>query len=192
MDCMKSEIKSLLDDTIVSLENTFSSNDRLDVIQSSAQLVIECLKNNGKVLVCGNGGSAADAQHFAAELVGRYKLERHSYPSIALTTDTSILTAIGNDYGYDQVFSRQVEGLGNNGDVLIAISTSGNSENVLKAIDVAHNKGIKVIGLSGKGGGKLAEVSDCSFVCPSSNTPHIQASHIMTLHVICEIVEKSL
>lgn len=163
--------------------------------QALQEVILETfstLKRGNKVLVAGNGGSAADAQHFAAELVGRYKKERVALPAIALTTDTSNLTAIGNDYGYDVVFSRQVEGLGNEGDVLFVISTSGNSPNLIKAVEVAQERGIKTIGLLGKSGGELKELCDISLVIPSNNTPRIQENHIFAIHCICEEVENNL
>jgi len=154
--------------------------------------VINCLKSGNKILVCGNGGSAADSQHFVAELIGRYKLERDSLFAIALTTDTSILTSIGNDYGFDKIFSRQVEGLGKSGDILFGISTSGNSQNILEAYDVAKSIGVTCISLLGRDGGKMFNVSDLSFVVSSNNTPRIQESHILVIHTICELMELAL
>ena len=145
-----------------------------------------------KVLVMGNGGSAADAQHFAAELIGRFKMERPSLPAIALTTDSSILTAIGNDYGYDAVFSRQVEGLASEGDIVFGISTSGNSPNVLSALKLAREKGCVTVSLLGRDGGSIRAVSDYPVVMPSNNTPRIQEGHIMIIHIICDLVEKRL
>lgn len=158
-------------------------------IKQSCQKAVFTLKNGGKILLCGNGGSAADAQHIAAELTGRYKKERNSLPAIALTTDTSALTAIGNDYGYEFVFSRQLSGVGQKGDLLIAISTSGNSKNILKAIEVAKEKGIFIIGLSGKDGGKMSEVCDINLIIPSNDTPRIQEMHILIGHIICQAID---
>lgn len=166
--------------------------NNIDDIKLITQKIIDCLNLGNKILICGNGGSAADSQHFAAELIGRYKLERASLPAIALTTDTSILTAIGNDYGYEQVFSKQVEGLGQKGDILIGISTSGNSKNILNAYEVARKKDMICISLSGKGGGNMKDISDFNFIVPSNNTPRIQESHIMAIHIICEIMENSI
>jgi D-sedoheptulose 7-phosphate isomerase len=164
----------------------------IDKIKDIAEALTKTLMNNKKILICGNGGSAADAQHFAAELIGRYKKERKSINAIALTTDTSILTAIGNDYGFDKVFARQVEGLGKEGDVLFVISTSGNSENLLNAAKVAKEKRLYVIGLLGKGGGKLKELCDKEITIESENTPRIQEMHIMIIHILCEIIEEKL
>ena len=142
-----------------------------------------------KILICGNGGSAADAQHFAAELTGRYLKERRSYPALALTTDTSALTAIGNDYGFDSVFSRQIEGLGKAGDILIAISTSGRSPNILKAVEVAKARGLRTIGLLGRDGGTLKDLVDDAFIVPSEVTARIQEIHEMILHFLCESMD---
>lgn len=163
-----------------------------DLIATAAKLVSDTLRNGRKILLCGNGGSAADAQHIAAELLGRYKKERPALPAVALTTDTSALTAIGNDYGFDDVFSRQVEGLGRSGDVLIAISTSGNSANVIKAAESARAKGMKVITLTGDGGGALAPNADVAIKVPSHETNHIQEMHIAVGHMICAIAESHI
>jgi D-sedoheptulose 7-phosphate isomerase len=155
----------------------------------------ECLRAGGKVMACGNGGSAADAQHFAAELIGRFERERQELAAIALTTDTSILTAVGNDYSYDEIFSKQVRGLGKNGDMLIAISTSGNSKNVVKAIEAAKKMGIKIIALTGNGGGKIAgllDADDIHLCAPSTRTARIQETHLVLLHAICDGVDHLL
>ena len=161
-----------------------------DAVAISAQLCIDCLKNGGKILLFGNGGSAADAQHIAAELVGRYKVERKSLPAIALTTDTSALTAIGNDYGYIHVFDRQVEALANKGDVAIGISTSGNSINVISALKLANDLGCRTIGLSGKGGGEFNSLCDVNIIAPSEDTPRIQEIHIVIGHTICHLIDQ--
>ena len=161
-------------------------------IASAGELCANALLQGQRIYLCGNGGSAADAQHIAAELIGRFVNDRRALPAIALTTDTSALTAIGNDYGYDEVFSRQVEGLCGEGDVLIAISTSGNSDNVLKAVDAAHRVGASVIGISGKSGGALDAKADVSLVVPSDVTARIQEMHIMIGHLICALVEAHL
>lgn len=161
-------------------------------IEEAAKLIISALKNSKKILICGNGGSAADSQHFAAELISRFKKERASIPAIALTTDTSILTAIGNDYGFEKVFSRQVEGLGNNGDIFFGISTSGESKNIIEGIAIAKAKGIKTIGLVGGNGGKIAANSDLSIIIPSKNTPCIQESHISIIHILCDLIEQEM
>lgn len=149
-------------------------------------------KNNKKILIAGNGGSAADAQHFAAELVGRYGFDRPSLPALALTTDTSNLTAIGNDYGYEYVFSRQLEGMGQEGDLFIGISTSGNSQNILNAFASAKAKGITTVALTGRDGGKMAEVADYTLIVPSNATPRIQESHLLIEHMICDAIEKEI
>ncbi|MEZ5308707.1 MAG: D-glycero-beta-D-manno-heptose 1-phosphate adenylyltransferase [Pyrinomonadaceae bacterium] len=159
-------------------------------IRRCAALIVEALRNGGKVLICGNGGSAADAQHIAAEFVGRYETERRSLPAIALTTDTSALTAISNDYGFDKVFERQVSGLAAPGDVLIAISTSGNSPNINAAVMRAREIGCATIGLTGAGGKKLAGLCDNSVLVPSTRTARIQEAHITIGHIWCEIVDR--
>ena len=164
--------------------------EQTELINEVAKTLTETFKSGNKLLICGNGGSAADAQHIAAEFIGKfYKIDRPALPAIALNTNTSIITAIGNDFGYEMTFSRQVEGLGRKGDVFIAISTSGNSVNALEAAKLAKEKGMKVISFTGEGGGKLAEVSDITIKVPSNNTPIIQNAHISILHIICEIVE---
>ena len=155
----------------------------------------ECLRAGGKVMACGNGGSAADAQHFSAELIGRFERERQELAAIALTTDTSILTAVGNDYSYDEIFSKQVRGLGKKGDILIGISTSGNSKNVMKAIEAAKKIGIKIIALTGNGGGKIASLLDADDIhlcAPSTRTARIQETHLVLLHAICDGVDHLL
>lgn len=157
-------------------------------------LLVECFKTGNKLLLCGNGGSAADCQHIATELMIRLSqhINRPALPAIALTTDTSNLTAGGNDIGFENIFARNVEGLGNNGDVLLAISTSGNSTNVIKAVEMAHQKGMKVIGFLGGSGGKLKSLVDLPIVIPSSNTQRIQEGHITVAHIVCELVEDKL
>ncbi len=160
-----------------------------DDIVAAARMLTDALKSGRKILLCGNGGSAADAQHVAAEFVSRYLKERRALPAIALTVDTSILTAIGNDYSFDRVFARQVEALAEPGDVLVGITTSGNSRDVLAAVAVARRVGVRTIGLTGQSGGKLADVVDLCLKMPSSETPRIQEGHIAVAHVICELVE---
>ncbi|MCP4747102.1 MAG: D-sedoheptulose 7-phosphate isomerase [Desulfobacteraceae bacterium] len=162
-----------------------------DVEQSAATLAA-ILQAGQKILICGNGGSAADAQHFAAELVGRFELERSAWPAIALTTDTSILSAIGNDYGFDAVFARQVDGLAIKGDALIGISTSGNSPNIIKAVESAKTKGMHTIGLLGRDGGKLGSIVDTALVIQGQNTARIQEVHIFILHLWAMLIEKKL
>ncbi|MBU3558083.1 MULTISPECIES: phosphoheptose isomerase [unclassified Polynucleobacter] len=155
----------------------------------------DCLRAGGKIMACGNGGSAADAQHFAAELIGRFERERQELAAIALTTDTSILTAVGNDYSYDEIFVKQVRGLGKKGDILIGISTSGNSKNIVKAIEAAKKMGIKIIALTGNGGGKIASLLDADDIhlcAPSTRTARIQETHLVLLHALCDGVDHLL
>ena len=154
-------------------------------VERAGELIVESMRSGGKLLACGNGGSAADAQHFVAELVGRMGPERRSLPAITLSVDPSAVTAIGNDYGYENLFARQVEGLGRSGDVLLAISTSGKSPNVLRAIQVAREKGMRVIALSGQGGDALLAECDVSIHIPSANTQRVQELHMALLHAIC-------
>jgi D-sedoheptulose 7-phosphate isomerase len=153
---------------------------------------VTALRGGHKLLFAGNGGSAADAQHWAGELVSRFYYDRPGLPAIALTTDTSILTAIGNDYGYDYVFARQVEALGQEGDVLLAISTSGNSRNIVRAIEAAREKQMKVIGFTGQAGGQMADLCDLCFRVPSSETPRIQEGHEALGHLLCALIEAEM
>jgi len=161
-------------------------------IYSTAKQLSECVENGGKILLCGNGGSAADSQHIAAELVVRLRssVNRAAIPAIALTVDTSILTAGGNDIGFDNVFARQVEAYGQEGDTLIAITTSGNSTNIVRAAEEAKKKGVNVIGLLGNGGGKLKDLCDSTVIVPSNNTARIQECHILIAHIWCRIIEE--
>jgi D-sedoheptulose 7-phosphate isomerase len=163
-----------------------------EALAQAAEMIIECLASGGKVLLCGNGGSAADCQHVAGEMVGRFQTDRRALPAVALTTDTSILTAVANDYDFEHVFVRQVQGLGAEGDCLVALSTSGNARNVLKAADAAHEAGLKVVALTGEDGGQLKQLADCHIAAPSDVTAHIQEAHIAMLHALCYLVEKSL
>jgi D-sedoheptulose 7-phosphate isomerase len=161
-------------------------------IAAAAERMVQCLKRDGKILACGNGGSAADSQHFAAELINRFEMERPPLAAIALTTDTSTLTSIGNDYDFEQIFSKQVRALGHAQDVLLAISTSGNSRNVIAAIDVAHEGDMTVIALTGRNGGKIAEIlepNDIHICVPSNSTARIQEVHLLTLHCICDAID---
>ena len=169
-------------------------NECKDDILKAVDLLSAAFKNGNKLLLCGNGGSAADCQHIATELMIRlsHHIQRPALPAIALTTDTSNLTAGGNDIGFENIFARNVEGLGNNGDVLFVISTSGNSANVIKAVDTAHNKKMKVVGFLGGNGGKLKGLVDLPIIIPSSNVQRIQEGHITVAHIICELVEDEL
>ena len=161
-------------------------------IETSVKAITECLRNENKIIIFGNGGSAADAQHIAAEFIGRFKLERKSYPAIALTTDTSILTSLSNDYSSDVIFSRQCESLVSKGDIVIGISTSGNSKNVENGLITAKEKGAITIGLLGNNGGVLSNIVDISLIVESRETPRIQETHRVIYHVICELVENEL
>ncbi len=161
-------------------------------IVNVAEHIITTLHTGGKVMICGNGGSAADAQRFAAELVGRFRRERPGWAAIALTVDSSVMTSLSNDYGFEQVFARQVQALGQPEDILVTISTSGNSINVLAAVEAAIGLGVRTVGLTGAGGGALAEMVDHHLAIPSSNTAYIQQGHIAVLHMFCELVEERL
>jgi D-sedoheptulose 7-phosphate isomerase len=161
------------------------------LIARAGEMAVETLRNGGKILLCGNGGSAADAQHIAAELTGRFLKERRGLPAVALTTDTSALTAIANDYGYERVFERQVEALATEGDLFVGISTSGNSPNVLRALERAKALGCRTLGLSGRDGGAMNELCDLNIVIPSDVTARIQEMHILVGHLICQIVDDS-
>ncbi len=163
-----------------------------DGIAKAVEMLTTVMAQGRKLLVMGNGGSAADAQHFAAEIVGRFKLERRALPAIALTTDTSILTALGNDYGFDRIFVRQVEGLAQAGDVVVGISTSGNSPNVSAAMAQARVMGCRTIGLLGRDGGCIRDEADLALVVPSDDTPRIQEGHLTIIHIICDLLEKRL
>ncbi len=161
-------------------------------IEEIAKSLIFTLKQGNKILIAGNGGSAADAQHFAAELVGRFKKDRASLPAIALTTDTSIITSIGNDYGFDKIFSKQVEALGKSGDIFIGISTSGSSKNLIEAINIAKKKNVKTISLLGRSGGEISKISDISLIVPSNNTPRIQETQGTIIHILCNLIEQEM
>ena len=161
-------------------------------IAEAAERMVQCLKGDGKILACGNGGSAADCQHFSAELLNRFEMERPSLAALALTTDTSTLTSIANDYDFDQIFSKQVRGLGRAGDVLLAISTSGNSRNVISAIEAAHECEMTVVALTGRNGGKLAGIlaaDDVNICVPADSTARIQEVHLLALHCICDAID---
>ncbi|MEA3492104.1 MAG: D-sedoheptulose 7-phosphate isomerase [Campylobacterota bacterium] len=161
-------------------------------VERASKIVIERLQSGNKILLCGNGGSAADAQHIAAELTGRYKSERRGLAGVALTTDTSALTAISNDYGFDRVFDRQVEALANPGDLLIGISTSGNSTNIISALEVAREMGCHTVGMSGRDGGLMNRACDLNIIVPSDDTPRIQEMHILIGHTICQAIDDAL
>jgi D-sedoheptulose 7-phosphate isomerase len=168
------------------------SSQMVPAISDCVTLLVTALRAGKKVLVMGNGGSAADAQHFAAELVGRFLKNRRALPAVALTTDTSILTAVGNDFGFDEIFKRQVEALAADGDVVIGISTSGHSNNVFHALTTANAIGCKTVGLLGRDGGNIAGIVDLALTVPVQETPHIQEAHITILHLLCAMVEQEI
>jgi D-sedoheptulose 7-phosphate isomerase len=187
-------VKDLISDIFVEhlTVSNICYNELQEVVLSACELIAQAFKDGKKLLIFGNGGSAGDAQHIAAEFTGRFLKERKALPAIALTTDTSALTAIGNDYGFERIFSRQVEALANAGDVLIGISTSGNSENVLKALRKGKEIGCKTIGLSGCNGGDMNEVCDINIIVPSQITARVQEMHILIGHIFCNVVEDKL
>ena len=187
---MKKYIKEQIKKSYETKQAIYENEDLVNKIEEVSKLCVELYKGPNKTILAGNGGSAADAQHIAAELVGRYGFDRPSIPSLALTTDTSNLTAIGNDYGYDKVFSRQLEGMGQSGDIFIGISTSGNSKNIINAFEVAKKKGIKTVALVGRDGGEMAKMADIALIVPSDSTPRIQESHILIGHILCDIIER--
>ena len=189
---MKNYIKDQIRKSYETKQAIYENEDLLNKIETVARKCIDLYRGDKKTILAGNGGSAADAQHIAAELVGRYGFDRPSLPSLALTTDTSNLTAIGNDYGYDQVFSRQLEGMGQKGDIFIGISTSGNSANIIRAFDSAKQKGIMTVALTGRDGGEMAKLADIALIVPSDSTPRIQESHILIGHILCDIIEKEI
>lgn len=185
---MKEQFQAILAEHKKAFEGSFNAA-QVEVLDKIAREFLKALKCGNKLLFCGNGGSAADSQHIAAEFVGRFKIDRPSLAAIALTTDTSAITAIANDYGYDQVFSRQVEGLGRKGDVLVAISTSGNSKSILDAVAQAKQMGIVTIGCTNSNGGSLAKEADICFKADTLKTSHVQEMHITALHAVSEVVE---
>ncbi len=186
---MQSTIKNEFNEHIKASKKTIESNSKL--IEIAANICIDSLTKGNKILIFGNGGSAADAQHIAGEIVGRYKVERKGLPAIALTTDTSVITSISNDYGYLHVFDRQVEALADEGDVLIGISTGGSSANVISALKLAKELGCSAIGLSGKDGGKFNALCDVNLIAIADDTPRIQEMHILIGHTICHLIDQA-
>lgn len=187
---MRDEIRESLLESAALLRKV--ADELPDEVAEVAEVIVRVLRGGQKVAFCGNGGSAGDAQHLAGELVGRFRKERKAYAALALTTDTSTLTAIGNDYGFEEVFARQVEGLLRPGDALVAISTSGNAANCVRAVEVARERGVTTIGLTGKSGGRVAELCDLCLRIPHTVTAHIQEAHIAVGHVLCGLVEQAL
>jgi D-sedoheptulose 7-phosphate isomerase len=186
---MLQQIKEDIENSIAVKKRVLEDSELLQKIEISARHIVETYRKGGRVFIAGNGGSASDAQHISGELVGRFNFDRKPLSAIALSTDTSILTAVGNDYGYDHIFSRQIEAHGNEKDIFIAISTSGNSKNIIKAVESAKSLGIFVVALSGKDGGYLRDISDISIVAPSNETPRIQETHILIGHILSNLVE---
>lgn len=189
---MKTFIDAEFGKTLANFQRMASDAALAGQIEQAVTLCVEALRNGRKILFAGNGGSAADAQHWAGELVSRFYYDRPGLPAIALTTDTSILTAIGNDYGYDYTFARQIEALGQDGDVFIAISTSGRSKNIMRAIEACETKGVQVIGFTGESGGDMKERSAICFCVPSSETPRIQEGHEFIGHLLCGLIESEM
>lgn len=189
---MRERIIKKINNSLECKQNFLNDSKKIELIEEVCKEVIDCYKNNNKIYICGNGGSAADAQHFAAELVGRYLLTRDALPATAFTTDSSIMTAIGNDFGYDEIFKRQVEAFIKPGDIFVGISTSGNSKNIELAMIEAKKRGAKVVGLLGRTGGVCKELCDYPIVVEYDRTPNIQECHIMIIHIICEMVENEL
>lgn len=181
-----------INDSIKVKQELLNNEVLLKAISDLADKISEAIKSGHKVVLCGNGGSASDALHFAGEIVGRFQKERDAWPAVVLNADIATMTAIANDYGYDDVFARQAQGHIQSGDVFIGISTSGNSENVLRATDVAKAKGAKTAALLGKDGGKIGKITDYPIIVPCNTTARVQESHIMLIHIMCEIIEEKL
>lgn len=188
---MRKELEQIINEK-KQLLDMLGETGYLDTIEQVTQVMVDCLYAGNKIILAGNGGSAADAQHFAGEIVGRFLMDRKALPAISLCVDPSVMTCIGNDYGYEAVFERQLSGLGNAGDVIVAISTSGNSENLIQAVETAKQMGIHTVGLLGKTGGKLKELCDYALVVPSNETPRIQEIHTFSVHLLCEYIEKRI
>lgn len=186
------DIEKIIRDSISVKNDILNDEELLRKIHTFTDMLISTYRNNGKVLFCGNGGSAADAQHIAAELSGRFYLDRKPLYAEALHCNSSYMTSVSNDYGFENVFARAIEAVGRKGDVLVGITTSGNSANVLKAFEKAHEIGVSTIAMTGNGGGKIASMSDLLINVPSTCTPRIQEAHIMIGHIVCELVEKEL
>jgi D-sedoheptulose 7-phosphate isomerase len=187
---MQEKIKNIIAESVAVKSKVLGDPALLEVIEGITRKLIEALRNGNHIYFCGNGGSAADAQHLAAEFSGRFYIDRDALPAEALHCNTSYLTAVANDYSYELVYSRLIKGIGRKGDVLVGLSTSGNSGNIIKAFETAREKGMVTVGFTGEGGGKLAAWSDWLVGVPSRNTPRIQEAHIMIGHIICELVEE--
>ena len=185
-------ITSQIEESISVKQRILNDKGLIAIIEKAGLICSDALGKGNKILLAGNGGSAADAQHIAGELVNKFGAERRALPALSLTTDTSVITSISNDYGFSRIIARQVEALGNKGDILIVLSTSGNSENILNGISEAKKKGLVIIGLTGKTGGKMKDLCDLLITVPSDETPRIQEAHIMAGHIICSLIETSL
>lgn len=184
------KIKTLISDSINVKHKILADDNLLQIVKDCVSVIVTAFEKGNKVLFCGNGGSAADAQHLAAEFSGRFYIDREALPAEALHCNTSYITAVANDYGYDVVYSRMIKGIGNKNDILVGLSTSGNSKNIVNAFKAAKDKGMITIAFTGKSGGKLKELSDFLINIPSEDTPRIQESHIMLGHIICQLVEE--
>ena len=189
---MSDKIKNIIRTSIETKQQILDDDAFIKKIENAVDVIVHAFQKGNKVLFCGNGGSAADAQHLAAEFSGRFYKNRRALPSEALHCNTSYLTAVANDYSYDVIYARLIEGLGNEGDVLVGLSTSGNSPNILKAFEAAKEKKVTTIAFTGASGGKMKDISDHLFNVPSTDTPRIQESHILIGHIICELVEEKL
>jgi len=189
---MRELIKERIIDSINLKQSLLNNDELLNTVEELAKKISTAIKNGNKIVLCGNGGSASDALHFAGEIVGRFQKERSAWPAVVLNADVATMTAIANDYGYDDVFARQAEGHVKEGDILIGISTSGNSENVLRAINVAKEKGAETAAFLGKDGGKIAKIADYPMIIPCNVTARVQECHILLIHIICEAVEELL
>lgn len=189
---MRCYVTREIDKTRRVMEKLLCSEQILTTLETIAEVCVDSLHSNGKIMFCGNGGSAADSQHLAGELVSRLNFDRPGLAAVALTTDSAVMTAVGNDYGYEQLFARQIEALGREGDVLVAASTSGNSPNVLEALKAAREKGIATVGLTGNDGGEMTGLCDYLIIIPSRETPKIQEGHIVLGHVLCGLIETTM
>jgi len=185
-------IEARIGEHLQSISSLQTDKMLLELLSDTSMAIIDCFRNGGKVYFCGNGGSAADAQHLAAEFSGRFYIDRHGLPAEALHCNTSYLTAVANDYSYDVIYSRLMTGMGYKGDILLGLSTSGNSKNIIKAFEVCKEKGIATVALTGHNGGRMGAMADYSLIVPSDDTPRIQEAHIMLGHIICEIVESAI
>ena len=189
---MQESIINLINDSVRTFTNISKDQYQVVLIEDITNTILNALKSNNKLLLCGNGGSAADAQHIAAELSGRFEIDRKPLNAEALHVNSSFLTAVANDYGYEEVYSRMVEAIGKNGDILLALSTSGNSKNVIRAIEKANSLGLITIGFSGKDGGAMQNLCKYNLIIPSDNTARIQEAHILVGHIICKLIEQKM